>query len=101
MNIQDLDVIVKKTIDTRQVLEVTYVRKDDGHTTCRLMEPYDVNAGKRSIIGKLMFWGWCLTHDRIEQKLPENIISIKIIDKIFTPRNFPNPTNYRIPRNWK
>lgn len=100
MQIQDLDKIVKQAIDNKKILEVNYIRDVDGVATQRLMEPYDVSTGKFSTTGKLMFWGWCLEHDRIEQKFPDNITSITITSQNFVPRKFSSTPDYRIPREW-
>lgn len=100
MQLTDLDIIIEKALRDKKIVEVTYVRKEDGITTCRLMEPYDVNSRRGKINNKIMFWGWCLTHNTIEQKIPENIISVQITSSEFIPRTFKTIPNYRLPRDW-
>lgn len=100
----DVEEVVAKAIHTKRVIEVDYIREEDGARTCRMMEPFDVAAGKRSRNGEVKFWGWCLFHDRIEQKTIPNIISITVTDQNFDPKlreqHFTSPPSYRIPRNW-
>lgn len=101
MTISDLDLIIKKAVDSKKIIELNYIRLGDGVVTCRQMEPYDVSPGKRNTDKKLMFWGKCLDHDRrTEQKLPNNIISVTVTEKDFIPEVFNPPAVYRIPRNW-
>lgn len=68
--------IIQPAIDAQQCLSVTYMHKDGGITT-HLLVPYSVEPGARSKSGKPMFWGFCLDHQRIEQRIPENVISIE------------------------
>lgn len=104
MRQHDVESIVVEAIHSKHVVEVDYIREEDSARTCRLMEPFDVAAGRRSKNDELKFWGWCQFHNRIEQKTIPNIISVTITDQGFDPemreRTFTSPPNYRIPRNW-
>jgi len=104
MKLQEVIDIITGAINEKLVVEVDYIRGTDGIRTCRLMEPFDVAPMRRGRTGKIMFWGWCLYHNRIEQKHPQNIISIKITDQHFDPkireRTFSSPPRYTIPRDW-
>ncbi|MBI4709180.1 MAG: hypothetical protein HY764_03195 [Candidatus Portnoybacteria bacterium] len=106
MTIEELDSVVTKYINNKEVVEVEYIREKDGLRTCREMEPFDMNIWKKGKLQKLMFWGFCLfpEHNRMEQKIPENIISIKGTGRHFDPKtreaSFTSLPNYRIPRNW-
>jgi len=100
MDVLTLEELVQEAINDKRVIEVDYIRKEDGVSTCRLMEPYDVKPHAKSKTGKLMLWAWCLQHDRIEQKYPENITGLRIMGQSFVPRTFNGPVSYRLPRNW-
>ncbi len=103
MKLDEVECVVTEAINSKLVIEVDYIR-EDGVRTCRMMEPFDVAAGIRSKTGELKFWGWCLFHNRIEQKTISNIIPINIKDQHFDPKiredTFSSAQNYRIPRNW-
>lgn len=62
-------------------LRVTYLHTHDGSITTHQVIPYSVEPGKRSKSGKPMFWGFCLDHQRIEQREPENVLSIEPVDQ--------------------
>ena len=104
MLLSELEPIVTQAIQAKKVIEVDYIREEDSARTCRLMEPFDIAAGRRAKSPELRFWGWCLFHDRIEQKIIANIISVQITDQSFDPkvceRTFKSPPTYRIPRSW-
>lgn len=104
MKLSEVKRIVTKAIQNKLVVEVDYIREEDGARTCRMMEPFDVAAGKRSKKGEIKFWCWCLFHNRIEQKTISNIISIRITDQHFDPKvrekSFSSLPKYWIPRNW-
>ncbi|HUW47082.1 MAG TPA: WYL domain-containing protein [Dehalococcoidia bacterium] len=103
-----LDEVVKRiteAIQKKRVVEVTYIRGEDGVRTCRMMEPFDVAIGRRHKTGRKMFWGWCREHNELESKIPANIISIEITDETFNPKirekTFGSPARYEIKRDWK
>jgi predicted DNA-binding transcriptional regulator YafY len=100
----EVTIIITEAIQSKKVVEVDYIREEDGARTCRMMEPFDIAVGRRSKNGEIKFWGWCRFHNRIEQKTIPNIISIQITDQHFDPqvrqRTFTSPPNYWIPRNW-
>jgi len=104
MKLSEVVNIVTEAIHKKLIVEVDYIREEDGARTCRLMEPFDVAVRRGSKTGERKFWGWCLYHDRIEQKTIENIISIKITKQHFDPeireRTFRSPPIYQISRNW-
>ena|SRR4030042_1392986 len=104
MKLSEVTSIFTEAIQGKLIVEVDYIREEDGVKTCRLMEPFDVTAGQRSKTGEKKFWGWCLYHDRIEQKTIENIISIKVTDQHFDPKireqGFSSVPKYEIARNW-
>ena len=104
MRLSDVETTVTEAIQSKLVVEVDYIREEDGARTCRMMEPFDVTAGRRSRNGEVKFWGWCQFHGRIEQKTILNIISIRLTDQSFDPkereRTFKSLPSYRIPRNW-
>lgn len=104
MLLSDVQRVSIEAIRKKLVVEVEYVREEDGAVTCRLMEPFDVGPGRRSRNGEPKFWGWCLTHDRIEQKTISNILSMRITDQQFDPRvrtqHFRSAPQYWIPRSW-
>lgn len=104
MRLGEVIKIITEAIQKKLVVEVDYIREEDGVRTCRMMEPFDVAAGQRSKTGEKKFWGWCLFHDRIEQKTIDNIISIRITEQHFDPKvreqTFASTPNYQIPRNW-
>jgi len=104
MKLSEVKRVVTEAIQNKLVVEVDYIREEDGARTCRMMEPFDVAVGRRSKKGEIKFWGWCLFHNRIEQKTISNIISISITDHHFDPKvreqTFRSPPSYRIPRNW-
>ncbi len=104
MILTDVQRIIAEAIQNKVIVEVNYIREEDGAITCRMMEPFDVAAGRRSKNGEIKFWGWCLYHNRIEQKTIFNIISIYLTEKHFDPkireRTFSTPPRYWIPRNW-
>jgi hypothetical protein len=104
MKLDDVKSICTEAIQKRLVVEVTYVREDDGVTTCRMMEPFDVAIGRNYTTPETKFWGWCQYHNRIEAKTPANIISISMTDKEFDPiareKQFSSRPKYTIPRDW-
>jgi len=104
MRLGEVETIIAEAIQNKRVIEVDYIREEDDARTCRMMEPFDVAAGRRSTTGELKLWGWCQFHNRIEQKTIPNIISIRPVDQSFDPqvreRTFRTAPNYRIPRNW-
>ena len=73
----DILQIIQPAIDTGQCLLVTYRHKQDGHISTHSVVPYSVEPGARSKTGKVMFWAYCLDHQRIEQRIPENVIGIE------------------------
>src|SRR5579863_1009951 len=99
MRLGEVESIIAEAIQGKYVVEVDYIREEDGVRTCRMMEPFDVAAGRRSINGEMKFWGWCQFHDRIEQKTIPNIITISITDQSFDPkmreRTFNSLPSYR------
>ncbi len=104
MEFNEVEKIVTEAIQKKFVVEVEYVRKN-GTKSHTMVEPFDISAGKRSKTGELKFWGWCLSHDRLEQRTIPNIVSIKLTDRHFDPQarskilsSFPN---FRIPRDWQ
>ena len=105
MKLDEVVKVVTEAIQKKLVVEVTYIREEDGVRTCRMMEPFDVAVGKRHKIGRRMFWGWCREHDCIESKAPANIISIRMTDETFEPKirekTFGSPARYEIKRDWK
>lgn len=104
MRQSEVEAIVTEAIQSKRVVEVDYIREEDGARTCRMMEPFDGAPGRRSTSGEVKFWGWCQTHNSIEQKTIPNIISIRTTDQKFDPRvrerTFSSPPRYRIPRKW-
>ena len=104
MKLDQVERVVTEAINSKLVIEVDYIREEDGVRTYRMMEPFDVAAGRRSKTGEVKFWGWCLFHNRIEQKTINNIISITITDQHFDPKvredTFSSPPSYTIPRDW-
>ena len=104
MRLDEVEDIVTEAIENKLVVEVDYIRQEDGVRTCRLMEPFDVAVGSRSKTGEKKFWGWCLFHDRIEQKTISSIISISLTAQHFDPKVreslFSSPPRYTIPRSW-
>jgi len=100
----EVETIVTPAIQNKLIVEVEYARDEDGATTCRMMEPFDVAPGRRSKKKEVKFWGWCLFHGRIEQKTPSRISLIRLTTQSFDPslreRTFSSPSNYLIPRNW-
>lgn len=104
MRLGEVETIIAEAIQNKCVVEVDYIREEDGARTCRMMEPFDVKAWSRSKTGELKLWGWCQFHNRIEQKTIPNIISIRATDQNFDPKRreqtFKSPPSYRIPRTW-
>ena len=68
--------IILPAIAAQQILTVSYMHKSDGRITIHNVIPYSVEPGKRSKTGKPMFWSFCLDHQRIEQRIPANVLSI-------------------------
>ena len=104
MKLGEVESIIAEAIQNKRVVEVDYIREEDGARTCRMMEPFDVAAGRRSKTGEVKFWGWCQFHNRIEQKTIPNIISIHPTEQNFDPKlreqTFSSPPQYWIPRDW-
>ena len=104
MKLGEVESIIAEAIQNKRVVEVDYIREEDGVRTCRMMEPFDVSAGRRSRTGEVKFWGWCLFHNRIEQKTIPNIITIRPTQQNFDPKlreqTFSSPPQYWIPRDW-
>jgi len=73
----DILTIIQPAIDTGQCLSVTYRHKKDGHISTHSVVPYSVEPGQRSKTGQPMFWAYCLDHQRIEQRIPANVIAIE------------------------
>lgn len=67
---------IQPAILSGQVLRVTYRHKKSGVITTHNVVPYSVEPGIHSKSRKPMFWGFCLDHGHIEQRIPENVISI-------------------------
>jgi hypothetical protein len=59
-----------------QVLLITYQHKKTHKVSTCSVRPYSLEPGARSKTGKNMLWGFCLDHQRIEQRIPELVISI-------------------------
>ena len=55
MKLEEVVDIVTKAIHNKLVVEVDYIRGEDGARTCRMMEPFDVAAGRRSKTGEKKF----------------------------------------------
>ncbi len=93
--------IITDAIRQKYIIEVEYTRKD-GTKASRMMEPFDIKLSGRSNV--LMFWGWCLFHNRIEQRRLDSIASLRATDEHFDPkireRTFSSPPTYKIPREW-
>ncbi len=104
MSTEEVERVVSQAIRRKLVLEVDYIRQEDGVRTSHRMEPFDVAAGRRSRSDELRFWGWCRFHNRIEQKIIPNIISIRVTDEHFDPKirekTFSSRPIYRLPREW-
>ncbi len=104
MRFDEFEKIVTEAIQNKFIVEVEYIRQGDSVRTCRLMEPFDIASARNSQNFEEKFWGWCLTHNRMEQKSIPNIISIKITDQHFDPlireETFSTPPDYWIPRTW-
>lgn len=86
--------IIEPAIETHQVLLVTYQHKKTGIISTHSVVPYSVQPGARSKSGKPMFWGFCLDHGHIEQRIPDNVISIDMGQGNFDdapPNPFGNP----------
>ena len=100
----EVETIIAEAIQSKLIVEVDYIREEDGARTCRMMEPFDVAAGRRSRNGEIKFWGWCQSHNRIEQKTIPNIISIRTTENNFDPKmreqTFSSRPRYRLPRDW-
>lgn len=77
MTAGDILSIIQPAIDTGTVLLVTYMHKSDGSISTHSVVPYSVEPGRRSKSGQPMFWSFCLDHQRIEQRIPDNVISIE------------------------
>jgi len=77
MTPSDILSIIQPAIDSGTVLLVTYAHKDDGTISTHSVVPYSVEPGRRSKTGEPMFWSFCLDHQRIEQRIPENVIAIE------------------------
>jgi predicted DNA-binding transcriptional regulator YafY len=84
MRVEDAEAIVSTAIKQRKLVSVDYV-KHDGTRSTRLLEPFDVGPGKRSITGEPKFWGWCRDHNRVEQRTIRNIVSMHVTDISFDP----------------
>jgi predicted DNA-binding transcriptional regulator YafY len=85
MNTEEATKVVEEARRLSRVVEVDYVRHD-GVRTIRLLEPFDVGPGVRSKTGENKFWGWCIEHDRVEQRTLSNIVSMRITDQEFDPK---------------
>jgi len=68
--------LITPAIENQQVLLITYRHKKDGTISTHSVVPYSVEPGARSKSGKPMLWGYCLDHGHIEQRDPDNVISI-------------------------
>lgn len=92
--------IVTKAIREKLVIEVDYTKKN-GSRSLKLMEPFDIKPDKN---GEMVFWGWDLERNSISQRKIPKINSISITDQHFDPkvreREFSDPPDYRIPRDW-
>jgi predicted DNA-binding transcriptional regulator YafY len=101
MRQSDVEKIVAEAIQNKRVVEVVYHR-EDGKITKRLVEPFDVNAKRGSRNREKVFWGWCLFHNKIEQRKIPRIISMSLTDLQFDPKvrekTFKTLPHYRIPR---
>ncbi len=103
MTLSECERIVTKAIRGKLVIEVDYTKKD-GSRSRKLLEPFDIKSRSRSKSDELVLWGWCLVRERMVERLIPNILSIKITDQHFDPkvreREFSDPPDYRIPRDW-
>jgi hypothetical protein len=61
-------------------MRITYLHKHDGTISTHQVIPYAIEPGARSKSGKPMLWGFCLDHQRLEQRDPENVLGIEPVD---------------------
>ena len=73
----DILSIIAPAIASGQCLLVTYQHKRDGRISTHSVVPYSVQPGSRSKSGEPMFWSFCLDHQRIEQRIPANVLAIE------------------------
>ncbi|VVB59624.1 WYL domain protein [uncultured archaeon] len=104
MEAGEIEKIIRDAIQNKLIVEIEYIRKD-GTKATRMMEPFDIKPSGRSKEGPLMFWGWCLFHNRIEQRRLDSIVSLRVTGEHFDPkireRTFSSPPVYSIPRDWQ
>jgi len=104
VTLSECERIVTKAIREKLVIEVDYIKKDGTRSDHRLLEPFDIAVGKRTKIGELVLWGWCLGRENTVERKTPNILSIRITDQHFDPkereREFSSLPDYRIPRDW-
>jgi predicted DNA-binding transcriptional regulator YafY len=104
MRHDEFEKIITEAIHNKLIVEIVYFRQEDGTKTCRLMEPFDIAPARRSQNHEEKFWGWCLTHDRMEQKIIPNIVSVSITEQHFDPsireEAFSSSPSYWISRRW-
>jgi hypothetical protein len=74
------------------VVDCNYTHKDGTSSFHRLVV-YGMDVGARSKTGKVMFWAFCLDHQRIEQRIPENINSLELADNQGDLGDTPIPPN--------
>ena len=95
----DIRKIIKDAIQSKEILLVTYDRKEGG-TSEREFEPFDLGPNKNDPDGPDKLWGWCIFHNRVEGKFVDKIQDIKNTGKHFDPNTRPINWSFKIPRKW-
>lgn len=92
--------ILIKAINERRLVSVTFNSKEKGIIT-RTCVPFDFGPGKREKSGKEKYHFWNLDSNHNMPVLPEQIISIKILDATFSPSEYIKWTpDWNIKRDW-
>lgn len=97
----DINDVITRAIREKQVLRVRYLGQDSVVTE-REVEPFDLAPIKPT--EELVFWGWCLDHDRYEMRKVHRIVGVENTGKQFEPeqrlRTFKTPPKFSVTRDW-
>ncbi len=85
----DIAQLIAPAVASGSVMRCTYRHNKTRQTTTHLVLPYSVDVGQNSKTGKVMFWCYCLDHQRIEQRNPDGVIALETIQGDFDTSTAP------------
>ena len=89
---EDIAKLIAPAVASGSVMRCTYQHNRTRHITTHLVIPYAVDASRNSKSGRLMFWSYCLDHQRIEQRNPDGVIALEIAEGDFNTSAAPTWT---------